>query len=692
MLIAISVPADNERGPQYIGQMLDTLHHECSPISFEFGRHRDTVTLYCRFPDHLQESIEGQLRAAYPNSTLTSLDEDTLAPLRDYRKISTHLRIRHDVYGIKWWQKFTDRENRILADPIAGILTTLASDVFSSHVAITARPASFLRRTLFKFHQYFRQHSDPESRKPPGHLFTVSIHLTVAATSRRRQLARRKLREIQSAFGGFANPPFTQFVPTKFWPRKFVLSTPELATLWHPTTNTVRTDKLETQSYRRLEPPARIATREREQGMAVLGTVDFHGRNEVFGIRLQDRRRHMALIGKTGMGKSTLIKNLIGSDITAGRGVALIDPHGDLAEEVISSIPSHRTNDVVYFDPSDRTYPMGLNLLDCADSKLRHLTASAVTSIVQKVYGIDPSHAPRLLDILRNATLALMDVSGITLLSLTQFLGNPIYRSTIVNRIQDPFVRDYWVHEFGKWPVKEQVYAVASVQNKIRPFVIDPLLRLILGQAKNRLNFREIMDEGRIFIANLSKGKIGEDNSALLGSLIVSKLQMDAMSRADLNEEKRRDFFAYIDEFQNFVTESFATILSEARKYRLSLTLANQYLDQIAEQSPQTLAAIFGNVGSMIAFQVGARDAAVLAEEFSGIMTPSDLMALPQHTAYTRLLVDGMPSRPFSMKTLPPQHNADRMRLPTIRNTSRNRYARPAQEVEQEIEKALVTM
>ena len=692
MLLAISVPADNERGPQYVEQMLDALYRECTRVSFEFGRHRDTVTLYCRFPDHLQEAIEGQLRAAYPNSTLTTLDENALAPPRDYRTLSARLWLWNDQYAMKWWQRFTDKENRILADPIASILTTLSSADFSSHIAITTRPTSFLRRTVFFLLRRFQRHSDPECRKPSGHLFTVSIRLTVTATPENRKLAKRKLRELLSAFGGFANPPYTHFVRTMFWPRTFLLSTPELATLWHPTTDTVSTDRMETQSYRRLEPPTGIATRKREKGIAVLGTVDFHARSEVFGMRLQDRRRHLALIGKTGMGKSTLMENLIGSDIATGHGIALIDPHGDLAEKVIASIPPHRTNDVVYFDPSDSTHPIGLNLLDCPDSKLRHLTASAVTGVVQKVYGIDPSNAPRLLDILRNATLALMNVPGTTLLSLTRFLGNPVYRSDMVNRIHDPFVRDYWVNEFGKWPAKEQAFAVASVQNKIRPFVIDPLLRSILGQTKNHLNLREIMDDGRILIANLSKGKIGEDNSNLLGSMIVSRMQMDAMSRADISEEKRRDFFAYVDEFQNFATESFATILSEARKYRLSLTLANQYLYQIEEQSPQTLAAIFGNVGSMIAFQVGARDAEVLAEEFGGAMKPADLMTLPQFTAYTRQLVDGMPSRPFSMKTLRPQHIHDRTRMATVRNASRNRYARPAKDVEREIEKAFAVV
>jgi len=690
VLIAISVPADNERGPQYVEQMLDTLYRERSPVSFEFGRHRNTVTLYCRFPDHLQDAIEGQLRSAYPDARLTTLDENVLEPPRGHRTVSARLWLWFDGYGIKWWQRFTDKENRILADPIGGILTTLSSEEFHSHVVIATRPASFLRRVVFTLRQRFKRHSEPECRKPPGHLFAVSIRLTVAATPRRRKLARRKLRQLLAAFGGFENPPYTRFYRTFIWPRTFLLSTAELATLWHPTTDTVRTDKMETEAYRRLEPPTEIATREREQGIAVLGSVDFHGRNDVFGIRLQDRRRHLALIGKTGMGKSTLIGNLIGSGIAAGRGVALIDPHGDLAEAVVGSVPSHRTNDVVYFDPADNHYPIGLNLLDCPDPALRHLTASAVTGVVQKVYGIDPSNAPRLLDILRNATLALMDVPDTTLLSLTQFLGDPVYRNGIVNRIHDPFVRNYWVSEFGKWPVKEQTFAVASVQNKIRPFVIDPVFRSILGQSKNRLNLRTIMDEGRILIVNLSKGKIGEDNSNLLGSIIVSKMQMDAMSRADISEENRRDFFAYVDEFQNFATESFATILSEARKYRLSLTLANQYLYQIEEQSPQILAAMFGNVGSMISFQVGARDAEVLAEQFGGVMTPTELMALPQYTAYSRLLIDGMPSRPFSMKTLSPQHNHDRTRLSTVRNTSRHRYARSAKDVQRDIEKAFV--
>lgn len=691
MLIAVSVPAGNERGPQYVEQMLDTLYRERSPVSLEFGRHRDTVTLYCRFPGHLQEAIEGQLRSAYPDARLTTLDENALDPPRGYHTVSARLWLWFDVYGVKWWERFRDRESRIVADPIGGILTTLASEKFHSRIVIATRPASVPRRILFMLKRRLRRQTEPEATKPPGHLFTVSIRLSVAATPRRKQLAKRKLRELLSAFSGFENHPYTRFLRTFFWPRTFLLSTSELATLWHPTTDIVRTDKMETERYRRLEPPTVIPTRGREKGIAVLGSVDFHGRSDVFGLRLADRRKHLAIIGKTGMGKSTLLQNLIGSDIAAGHGIALLDPHGDLAEHVVAAIPSHRTNDVVYFDPADSGYPIGVNPLDCPNQALRHLTASAITGTVQKVYGIDPSNAPRLIDILRNTTLALMEVPGTTLLSLTRFLGNAAYRNGMLNRVRDPFVRDYWLNEFGKWPAREQAFAVASVQNKIRPFVIDPLLRSILGQAKNRLNLREVMDDGRILIVNLSKGKIGEDNSALLGSMIVSRLQMDAMSRADIAEDKRRDFFAYVDEFQNFVTESFATILSEARKYRVSLTIANQYLGQLdqgnADVGNVIREAVFGNVGSMIAFQVGARDAEFLAEEFGGLMRPDDLMALPQYTAYTRLSVDGMTSRPFSMKTLPPQHSRDRTRLPTIRNTSRNRYAKPAKDVEREIEK-----
>jgi len=332
----------------------------------------------------------------------------------------------------------------------------------------------------------------------------------------------------------------------------------------------------------------------------------------------------------------------------------------------------------------DREHPLAFNPLATRFPEQRPLVASGIVSAFKKLYG--ESWGPRLEHILRNALLALLENPGTSLLSLVRLLSDPRYRNEAVSRLQDPVVRSFWQNEFAKWKPNFRAEAIAPIQNKVGQFLSHPILRPILSQPRNKVDFRRIMDEGQILIVNLSKGRIGEDASTLLGSLLVTGLQLAAMSRADVPEDHRPDFFLYVDEFQNFATESFATILSEARKYRLNLTLANQYLAQMDEQ---TLEAVFGNVGSLLCFQIGARDAESLAEQLGGDLTPQDLMALPKYTAYIRLLVDGMPSRPFSMQTLPPRVSRNTTRSETIRKTSRHRYARPIKEVEHQIERTI---
>jgi hypothetical protein len=419
--------------------------------------------------------------------------------------------------------------------------------------------------------------------------------------------------------------------------------------------------------FAELEPPTNLPLTS-DADVALFGRVKFRARDAVFGMRTHDRRRHVAIIGKTGMGKSTLIHNLVSSDIRAGRGVALIDPHGDLAESVLHSVPAHRTNDVVLFDAGDRDFPLAYNPLACPDPAQRDLVAAGVVSVFKKIYG--DSWGPRLEYILFNTLLTLVQVPGTTLLSVPRLLSNERYRAKLLAQLNDPVVSAFWRNEFEEYPERLRLEAIAPIQNKVGQFLSNPLSRAIVGQAKSALDLRRIMDEGKVLIVNLSKGRIGEEPSTLLGALLVTGLQLAAMSRADQPLEERKDFYVYVDEFQNFATESFATILSEARKYRLILTLANQYLAQIEET---TLDAVLGNVGSLLCFQVGSRDAEALVEELGQQLTPEDLLRLPKYTAYARLLVDGMPSRPFSMTTLPPPHAWDDRRQ-IVRRTSRQRY------------------
>jgi hypothetical protein len=340
---------------------------------------------------------------------------------------------------------------------------------------------------------------------------------------------------------------------------------------------------------------------------------------------------------------------------------------------------------VVLFDATDRDYPLAFSPLACRDTEQRPLVASGVVSAFKKLYG--DSWGPRLEHILRNSVLTLVEIPGSSLLSLQRLLSDLLYRRSVTARLADPVLRAFWENEFGKWKPNFQAEAVAPILNKVGQFLSQPILRAILGQPRSTLDLRAIMDDGRVLIVNLSKGKLGEDASAMLGALLVTNFQLAAMSRAEIPEENRRDFFLYVDEFQNFATESFGVILSEARKYRLSLTIANQYLAQMEEATAE---AVFGNVGSLLCFQVGAHDAETLAEQLGGDATEQDLLMLPRFTAYARLLIDGMPSRAFSMQTLAPRRSRsrDQRRADIIRRASRRRYGREAGDVAREIERA----
>ncbi len=406
----------------------------------------------------------------------------------------------------------------------------------------------------------------------------------------------------------------------------------------------------------------------------------FRGQEQVFGIKRDDRRRHVYIIGKTGMGKTTLLEHFVAHDIAAGHGVAYIDPHGDTAEKMLSLIPPHRQDDVIYFNPADMSYPVAFNVLEHVDPEYRHLVASGIVGVFKKLWA--DSWGPRLEYILRNAIMALLETPNTTLLGVMRILVDKRYRKRIVGAVSDPVVRAFWTEEFPKWqgPVLQEV--IAPIQNKVGQFLTSALIRNIVGQPQSAFSLRDVMDKKKILIVNLAKGRIGEDNSALLGAMMVTKIQMAAMSRVDMPEEKRNDFYLYVDEFQNFSTESFATILSEARKYRLNLTLAHQYIAQLDDAVRD---AIFGNVGTTISFRIGAADAEFLEKEFAPVFTLNDFVNLPKYHIYLKLMIDGVTADAFSATTLPPVEPGHTSQEENIIANSRARYAVPRETVEERI-------
>jgi hypothetical protein len=398
-----------------------------------------------------------------------------------------------------------------------------------------------------------------------------------------------------------------------------------------------------------------------------------------FGIKEKNRRSHMYIIGKTGTGKTTLIENMLISDIKAGNGLAIIDPHGDLAEDLLNFVPKRRIKETVYFNPSDLDYPIAFNPLEKVDQDHHHLVASGLISVFRKIW--HEFWGPRMEHILRHSILALLDYPGSTLLDLPPMLVDKDFRKRVLEKVIDQQVKNFWFTEFDKYSAWFRSEAVAPIQNKVGQFLATPLIRNIVGQTESSIDFRRIMDEGKILIVNLSKGKIGEDNCALLGAMIVTKIQLAALSRGDIPEWERKSFYFYVDEIQNFLTQSFCDILSEARKYGLCLTLTHQYIEQLEEE---VRCAVFGNVGTLITFRIGARDAQFLEKEFSPVFDQTNLVNLPNYHIYLKLMIDGVTSNAFSAITLPPPEIKTSHKKKIIK-TSRKKFTRPRAEVEREI-------
>lgn len=718
-------------------------NHLREAMTLEYGTHEGRVALFIRSSPMIEALITEPITANYPNCSITTVEQpETFAEGETW---SAELDLVPDLFPILRHAQFEDMLNHNFADPINSILRAIKpDDTIRCRIEITVAPATHRRchhasqavkrldRAFFHHHhelaRYYATHitrshpglfsrilgviasrsAEPSrttldtstsrlhdreddlqaaSEKVGGHLFESHIRLFVSCPADTRKEANDRIRQMAGAFGAFTKSRLATFEikqiqqgePSPLSGCGFLLSHEELATLWHPPTATVLAEKMQTTEFVELESPSKFYSGA-EAGAVLVGRIRFRDDSRSIGLAEEDRRRHLYVVGKTGMGKTTLLLNQIHADLSAGRGVCLVDPHGDLATSIVRMMPTRRTNDVILFDAGDRDFPVAFNPLACGDPARIDQVTSGIVSAFKKLHD---SWGPRLEDTLRNAVFATVEQGG-TMLELMRLLAERGYRESIVPKIQDDVVRSFWVHEFASWDDRYRTEAVAAIQNKIRPFLTNRTMRAIVSQPGRSLNLREIIDQGKVLIVNLSKGRVGEDNAMLLGAFLVTTIQQAAMTRADIPEAERRDFYLYIDEFQNFTTSSFASILSEARKYRLSLTIAHQYLKQLDDA---TADAVFGNVGSIVAFQVGTDDAAILAEQLSkhpDQLQPQDLTNLPKYNAYARLLIDGTPSNPFSMQTLsPPPITEDRLAIVTER--SRRQHAQPFDKVQTEI-------
>lgn len=414
--------------------------------------------------------------------------------------------------------------------------------------------------------------------------------------------------------------------------------------------------------------------------VVLFGDTNFRNKKVSFGIMMDDRRRHMYIIGKTGMGKSELLKTIAIQDVKAGRGLAFVDPHGDPVEDLLDYIPEERIRDVIYVNPADLEYPIAFNVMEQVDPDKRHLVADGVMNVFKKIW-VDV-WSPRMEYILNNTILALLEVPDSTLLGINRMLAEKDYRNYVVSQLKDPVVKAFWTQEFARYADRFATEATAAIQNKVGQFTSSILIRNIIGQPKSTLDMRKIMDEGKILLVNISKGRIGEDASRLLGALIITKLHLAAMSRVDVPENQRRDFMLIVDEFQNFATASFASILSEARKYHLSLIIAHQYIAQMDETVRD---AVFGNVGTIICFRVGAEDAEILEKELAPEFAAMDIVNLGKRQIYLKLMIDGIASRAFSATTLEKFQPPPTSNRAIIIEYSRAHFAASADEIEKKI-------
>lgn len=495
---------------------------------------------------------------------------------------------------------------------------------------------------------------------------------------------------VSSSFGVYTNPRgnfIKSFPPGILTRKKLLLSitqreifsylkgqifnTDELSAIWHFPNQITKLPNIAWGKKLYSDPPENLpvsdnASSEEKTEITFFAKTEFRNKDAIFGIKQgEDRRRHTYIIGKSGTGKTTLIANMAIDDIRKGRGVAVIDPHGDLCNTILDYVPSNRLNDVCYFNPADSEYVYPLNVLEAKNDSQKELIASGVLSIFKKLYG-NISWGPRLEHILRNAVLTLVNTPGSDMTHIVEILTNKNFRHKIVSQLTNQTLKNFWVNEFDRMDPKFQNEAVSPILNKVGQFIASTNIRNTVAHAKSKINIQEIMDNKKILIADLSTGRLGEDNSALLGAMIITQIQLSAMNRVFQSIDQRSDFYLYVDEFQNFATDAFIKILSEARKFRLNLIVANQYMAQL-DRTIQD--AILGNVGSLISFVVGNQDAYILAKEFGTQFPPEDLVKIGKYQVICKLSIDSETTQPFYATTLPPLSCKNQQRDKLIRTS-----------------------
>ncbi len=725
-------------------------------ISFEIGAHNKKISFYINVPKRLQNLVEKQLHAQYPKAQIDQvgpynifssksfiaaselgLQKGYSFPIRTYKVMETDP-LNSLTNSLSKLNAEEGAAIQILISPASGhwqskpreyalqIQQGRHPDVVTSSLGMKMFNG-FFRLIGEGFNQILAPkknpdragYMDPSGMNKPLQLTPMQqemikkfeekasktgykFNMRIISSSVDQVSAESNLRNIQSSFMQYSMPPFNGFrvlsrKPSQvvkdyifrvFRNTKAILNTEELASIWHLPTRFTDTPNIKWLNAKKAPAPVNVPT----EGV-LLGRNFYRGMETKIHIDRDDRRRHQYIIGRTGTGKTELMKNMAIQDIKNGEGICIVDPHGDFVEDVMQYIPKERADDLILFEPFDMERPLGLNMLEVKGPEMKDFAVQEMIAIFMKLFPPEMI-GPMFEHNMRNVMLTLMEdlqYPG-TLADIPRMFTDIDFQKYKVSKVKDPIVRSFWEKEMAKTSDFHKSEMLGYLISKVGRFVENEMMRNIIGQPKSAFDFRQVMDEGKILLINLSKGKTGEVNAKLLGLIIVSKIQMAAMSRADIPEDKRKDFYLYVDEFQNFVTDSFATILSEARKYRLNLIMAHQFISQLSIEKEGSSAmdsrmrdAVFGNTGTMIAFRIGVEDAEIMAKEFAPVFNEFDLVNIDRFNAYVKLMIKGAGSRPFNMETYPKPEGADAAGASAMKSLSKLKYGKPRAEVQAEI-------
>jgi hypothetical protein len=725
VLLQVALPRDNEIKIDTAEQLFSSLSAigkggflKLAPhLSFEIVGVPGDIRFYVHTPKKIMDLVEKQINGAYPDAEIKIVDADSagregLVIGNEYNIFSregkvafTSLQLKSESY--KPIKAYKD----LPTDPLSSITSVLAKmtegEGAAIQVLITPADSGWKKRGRNYIAKTKKLESNPETAKyssdakelegienkisKPG--FETTIRIVVSSTS--REAAEAHLGNIVSIYsqfeginsfkkskyrlkGMFMNDFIYRYLPMTG--RSSILTSEELATVFHFPNKSVTTPNIFWMNAKRAPAPATVPS----SGL-YLGRSTYRGLAKPVHMDIDDRRRHMYIIGKTGTGKTEFLKEMIMQDVKTGQGLAVIDPHGDLIEDILPLIPPKRAEDVILFDPSDTSRPMGFNMLEAQTEEQKHYVVSSIIGLMYKLF--DPNKTgiigPRFEHAIRNAMLTVMYEKGSTFVEVVRVLTDSNYVQELLPKVEDPIVRRYWTDQIAQTSDFHKSEVLDYIVSKFGRFVTNKMIRNIIGQSDSAFNFRKVMDEKKILLINLSKGKIGEENSQFLGLVLVPKILVAAMSRQDMPKDKREDFFLYVDEFQNFATPDFAQILSEARKYKLNLIVANQFIGQMEEEVKN---AIFGNVGTLVAFRVGVTDANYLQHEFQPVFTEADLINVERYNTYIKTIVGGEPVTPFSMDLTRDMNKEKALANPRVaelvRELSRLKYGKEVSAIE----------